>query len=257
MKQETEKLFAKAARETDNFTDIKSSVFGKYPAALKLFRLMAGCDQRAFAKLIGRNQQWVSAIERGFIRNISAAEAGRLAKTIGGLKLRKAAKGEIGRLEAEIASRGKFSGEYARRMALKAAGRNSIRSAQMQKPTPQEEAIRAALQANGISFQMHAPVKVGKITFVCDFVAGKRPVIIEAKCLTTKYRTKALVAELAYKALRIRRFYPNARLAAVLNRDATMAASEKTILKEEFDSLFFDDELEKLAGEIAKSELER
>lgn len=257
MKSEIETLFGKTAAETDNFAHIKSPVFMKYPKALRVFRLMSGKDQISFAALIGKNQQWVSAIERGFIHGISKPEAEKLASKISRLALRKVAPQEIVQLRAEISGRGKFSGEYARRMALKSAGRNAVRSAESQKPTPQEEAIASVLQRNGIDFHMHKSVSVGKITFVCDFVVGKRPLIIEAKHLTTKYRTKALIAELAYKALRIKRFYPKAKLVAVINRDATLASSEKTILQEEFDSLFFEDELEKPAFEISSSEFER
>ena len=257
MKHEIESLFSKTADETENFTSIKSSVFVKYPKAIRVFRLMAGCDQRSFAKLIGKNQQWVSAIERGFIQGINKAEAERIASLISKMSLRKVELGEIKQLETEIARRGLFEGEYARKMALKAAGRNSVRSAESQKPTVQEEKIAKVLRQKGINFQMHKPIKVGKITFVCDFVLGELPIVIEAKHLTTRYRTKALIAELAYKALRIKRFYPKARLIAIINRDATMSTSERLILKEEFDSLFFEDELEKLAGEISKSGFER
>jgi DNA-binding XRE family transcriptional regulator len=257
MKQEIETLFSKTAEETEKFSSIESSVFVKYPKAIKVFRLMAGKDQISFAKLIGKNQQWVSAIERGFILGISKSEAERIALCISRIELRRVGLNEIAQLETEIASRGKFQGEYARKMALKVAGRNSVRSAESQKPTVQEEKIAAVFRKNGIGFQMHKPINVGKITFVCDFVLGKMPIVIEAKHLTTKYRTKALIAELAYKALRVKRFYPKAKLFAVINRDATMANSERLILKEEFDSLFFDDELEKLAGEISTSEFER
>jgi transcriptional regulator with XRE-family HTH domain len=257
MKQEIENLFGKTAEETENFSNIKSSVFVKYPKAIKIFRLMAGKDQISFAKLIGKNQQWVSAIERGFIQGISKTEAEKIATLIGKLNLPKVGLNEIAQLETEIASRGKFQGEYARKMALKVAGKNSVRSAQSQKPTEQEEKIASVLREKNVDFQIHKPINVGKITFVCDFVIGKMPIVIEAKHLTTKYRTKALIAELAYKALRIKRFYPKARLFAVINRDATMANSERLILKEEFDSLFFEDELEKLAGEISISGFER
>ena len=121
----------------------------------------------------------------------------------------------------------------------------------MQKPTRQEEAIATVLRKNKIDFHIHKPLKVGEVTFVCDFVIGDLPIAIEAKCLNTKYRTKALISELAYKAVRIKRFYPKAKLIAVLNRSATITASEKLVLKEEFDSLVFDDELEKLANEIS------
>lgn len=257
MKSEIEILFDKTAAETDNFSRIESSVFMKYPKALRVLRLMSGKDQVSFAALIGKNQQWVSAIERGFIHSISKHDAEKLASKIGRLTLRKVALQNIAQLEAEISSRGKFSGEYARKMALKSAGRNAVRSAESQKPTPQEEAIASALRKNRIDFQMHKSVSVGKITFVCDFVVGKQPLIIEAKHLTTKYRTKALIAELAYKALRIKRFYPKAMLIVVINRAAVLSSSEKLILKEEFDSLFFEDELGKLACEISSSEFER
>lgn len=257
MGQEIENLFSKTAKETDSFAGIKSSVLVKYPKAIRIFRLLAGKDQISFAKLVGRNQQWVSAIERGFIKAINQAEAERIAAIIRKLALAKVTQGEIAHLETKIANRGKFAGLYARQMALKSEGRNAVRSAESQKPTAQEERICGVLLKNGIDFQLHKPISVGKITFVCDFVIGKEPVIIEAKCLTTKYRTKALVSELAYKALRIKRFYPKAKLVAVINRDATIARSEIIILKEEFDSQFFDDELEKLASEISKSEFER
>ncbi|HIH30675.1 TPA: helix-turn-helix transcriptional regulator [Candidatus Micrarchaeota archaeon] len=257
MKHEIESLFGKTADETGNFASINNSVFVKYPKAIKIFRLMSGCDQRSFAALIGKNQQWVSAIERGFIHGISKSEAEKIALSIRKMNLQKVELNEIMRLEIEIANKGRFKGEYARKMALKAVGRNSVRSAESQKPTPQEKKIATVLRKQGIDFQMHKPIYVGKITFVCDFVLGGLPTVIEAKHLTTKYRTKALIAELAYKALRIKRFYPKAKLFAVINRDATMANSERLILKEEFDSLFFEDELEKLAGEISKSGFER
>ena len=257
MRQEIENLFSKTAEETDSFASIKSSVLVKYPKAIKIFRLLAGKDQISFAKLIGRNQQWVSAIERGFIKAMNQAEAERIASIIRKIALAKVSQGEIARLETKIASRGKFAGQYARQMALKSEGKNAVRSAESQKPTAQEERICEVLRKNGIDFQIHKPVSAGEITFVCDFVIGKHPIIIEAKYLTTKYRTKALISELAYKALRIKRFYPKAKLVSVINRGATIARSEKIILKEEFDSQFFDDELEKLASEISISEFER
>ncbi|GEM_PF-1309996 len=257
MRQEIENLFSKTSEETDSFASIKSSVLVKYPKAIRIFRLLAGKDQISFAALIGRNQQWVSAIERGFIKAMNQAEAERIASIIRKLALAKVSQGEIARLEAKIASRGKFAGQYARQMALKSEGKNAVRSAESQNPTAQEECICGVLRKNGIDFQIHKPVGAGKIMFVCDFVIGKYPIIIEAKCLTTKYRTKALISELAYKALRIKRFHPKAKLIAVINRDATIARSERIILKEEFDSQFFDDELEKLASEISKSEFER
>ncbi len=257
MGQNIESLYQKISDETDKFTKINCNILVKYPNAIRIFRLLAGHDQRSFAKLIGKNQQWVSAIERCFIHSISEAEAKRIANVIRKLGAATVGANVISVLQIEIANRGKFSGEYAREMALKSAGTNSIRSAELQKPTEQEKAISIALHNAGINFQMHAPIKVGKVTFVCDFLVGKEPIIIEAKNLTTKYRIKALISELAYRALRIRRYHPNAKLIAVLNRNAITPTSEKIILSEEFDSLFFDDELEKLAIEISGSGFER
>lgn len=256
MKQNIEHLFRKVSIETENFTSIKGLVLLKYPNSMRIFRLLAGNDQRSFAKLIGRNQQWVSAIERGFIHSLSPPEAERIASRIGTLKLATVSAGELAQLGVNIANKGKFYGEYARRMALRGI-ENSIKSAMAQKPTAQEESIASALRAKRIDFQIHEPVKVGGITFVCDFVIGNLPIIIEAKNLNTKYRTKPLIAELAYKSLRIKRFYPKAMVIAVLNRKAAITASERLVLSEEFDSLFFDDELEALANEISQSELAR
>ena len=115
MSKETENLLKKVADGTDNFTRVDLSILVRYPKAIKLFRLMLEKDQRSFAKLIGRNQQWVSAIERGFIHNISETEAERLAILLGKINLRKFASSEILRNEKQIANRGKFCGEYARK----------------------------------------------------------------------------------------------------------------------------------------------
>lgn len=147
----------------------------------------------------------------------------------------------------EIAVRGRFFGEYAKKIAERGARKGAIRSAQSKKPTAQEQQIADFLQSSGVSFEKQAALEVNGVFYVVDFAipSAKNPrIVVEAKNLKTKYRKKASICELAYKSIKLKQKYFGVKTVAVLNGHLTN--TEKLILSQEFDELLYNSPLDKL-----------
>ena len=224
---------------------MKLDNLAKDPTVLRQVRVALGFSQTKFAKYLGTKQSTLSALERGVIKTLSSDVAETYAKKLNKRRINLPSKTELrGRL-LEIAQRGRFSGEYARKMALKAHSQNSIRSAKAQKLTPQETKIAEILNQNEVSYEIHPVIDAGGVSFVADFGIEKKgqKILIEAKDLKTKYRNKALICELAYRATRIKRFNYNTKMIAVIK--GNLMQSERKILSDEFDAVFTENEVGK------------
>jgi transcriptional regulator with XRE-family HTH domain len=225
---------------------MKAKQLIRNPKLLKHIRVALGLSQIQFARLLGTKQSTLSALERGKIKTLSMKTAEKIGKRIKLEKISFFSKNEVRKQAAEIASRGKFKGEYARKMALKAHSKNAIKSAQAQKLTTQEKKIEELLKRNSFQYEIHPVIETGGVSFVADFAINKKgcKIILEAKNLKTRYRIKAQICELAYKATRIKRFHKNVKMIAVIN--GKLMQSEKKILSDEFDVVFNENEERKI-----------
>ncbi len=213
----------------------------KNPKLLQKIRASLGFSQIKFARFLGTKQSTLSALERGAIKTVSEEAAECFAKKLKDVKIAFMTENEMQQKLLQISQRGKFKGEYARRMALKVHSKNAVESARSQPLTKQEERINTLLKESGLHYEIHPAIDAGGISFVADFKVEKNRwmILVEAKEFRTKYRLKAPICELAYKATRIKRFNKNVMMVAVVS--GRLMQSEKKILSDEFDAVFEDE----------------
>ena len=249
MENEIYRLYLNALKETDNFQHIEKINFIDQPKKLKVVRLLLNLSQRDFANFLKINQSRVSLFELGKIKPTNK-EAKEYLKILLKANIQPIDIEQFKSLEKKIKERGKFNGEYAKKMAQKSIGKASIISAQRKKPTQQENEIMDFLSKKGIKFERNPLIDLGVLKFVCDFAipnAKKPEFLIEAKRLQTVYRKKQIICELGYKSIKIKQKFPQIKTIVII--DANLTNTERYILKQEFDYVFSINELKKLAVE--------
>ena len=248
-------LYQWTKNSTNDFREIPPEIILRKPGTLRIFRILLNKGQIPFAKMLGVSQSTLSALERGLDNVLREEELRRIGLIISKQKY------EVLSLEAfsdrinKISIQGRFSGEYARRMAEKSAPKAAVKSAQAKKPTAQEQQMADCFKENGIRFEKQSAIDVGGITFVVDFAipdATNPRIIIEAKDLRTRYRKKASICELAYKSIKIKQKYACIKTIAVVNGNLTR--TEQAILVKEFDKLLYNSSLERLISQIGCGE---
>lgn len=208
------------------------------PEHLLIFRLSLSMDQRKFARKLGVSQGTIWAIENGYRKHISAKVASKMLDLMAAEKMQIPTAKILMARRSEIAINGRFDGEYAKRMADRAASMEiGVKSAVLQKPTKQEAVLLDELTRQGMAFQFHGVIEAGR-KFVVDFVfpSSRSPkVVLEAKDLQLNYRKRMQAIDLAYRALKIRQTYPRIKLVAVIAGGIQNDAL--TILKDEYDKV--------------------
>lgn len=230
-------IYDDVKRSTNGFRFLKPEIIEEKPQRLIIFRLILGFDQRSMANFLGKSQGTVWSIERG-IRKINPTLA---AKVINQVKKVKSipTKNDLIQRHSEIANRGKFYGDYAKKMSLKAPNR-SVTSAILAKPTLQEANLIALLNKEKIKFQFHGVLESSR-KFVVDFVfpSEKTPkLIVEVKELKSIYRKRLAAIDLAYRAIKIRQKHPKIKLIAIIDGDLQGDAS--SIIGEEYNKLILN-----------------
>lgn len=218
---------------------MKPEILTERPERLLIFRLLIGVDQRTLAKLLDKSQGTIWAIESGIRNTIDIAAA---IKIINILKKTKQipSKEILLKRFSEIAHRGRFHGEYAKRMGHKASTKRAIKSAILRKPTEQENAFIKILTEHKIQFQFHGVISASR-KFVVDFVfpSERNPkVVLEMKDLKSNYRKRLMAVELAYRAIKIRDKYPQIKLIAVI--DGSLQKDAFKIIKSEYDKVLLN-----------------
>lgn len=241
-------MYDEVKRLSNNFRTVAAKILQQKPERIKVFRILLNSGQINFAKMLGISQSAVSALERGIGNILKKEEFEKIAKILSEQRYREINKVEYEQKIKMIALRGRFCGDYAKRMAVRSAlTGSSLKAAQMKKPTKQEIRIEEILSMYNIQFKKQQIIKAGRISFVVDFVLTEKDkprLVVEAKEVNTKYRKKATVCELAYKAMRLRKHNPNIKLIAVF--DGHLSSSEQIILEEEFDKLLYNGKLSKI-----------
>ena len=192
--------------------------------------------------MLHRSQGTIWSLENGIIKNISLENAEKIITEV--RKLTSIPNEEIlvNRIH-NISNRGRFYGDYAKRMSRRASKDNSIRSAVMQMPTKQEGNLLKELKKQEIPFKFHGIIKASR-TFVVDFVFPSETnpkVILEMKDLPSNFRKRLLAIELAYRSMKIKQKYPNVKTIAVIDGGLQNDAFE--ILKDEYDKVLLSPSL--------------
>lgn len=193
-------------------------------------------DQRSLASLLDKSQGTIWSIENGYIKNISSADAVKILNATRKIKNIPNETILLNRV-SEIAKRGRFHDEYAKKMSKRASKDKSIRSAVLSMPTKQENVLIKALNKQKINFQFHGVIKASR-KFVVDFVfpSERDPkLVLEIKDLQSNYRKRLLAIDLAYRAIKIRQNYPNIKLIALV--DGNLQNDALQIIKPEYDKV--------------------
>lgn len=213
-------------------------VLEAYPKRLLIFRLALNMDQRKLAEKLWVSQGTIWAMENGYRKQIATR---MVLKIFGLMSVNKIVIPDYQTLlnrYSNIAEKGKFRGEYAKKMANRAvSASSSIKSAVFTKPTTQEATLLKELNREKIAFQFHGVIKASR-TFVVDFVfpSDKYPkIVLEMKDLKLDYRKRMQAIDLAYRALKMRQSYKHLKLVAVV--DGTLQNDALEILKGEYDKV--------------------
>ncbi|MCD4740778.1 hypothetical protein K8R43_06400 [archaeon] len=196
-------------------------------------------SQRAFAKMTGASQALISQLELGNYK-LKPKQAKFFARKIRKVKL--VSKIELKKRETQIAKRGRFHGEYARRMGLKSGSKAAVKSIQSKTPTKQEKYLKELFLKHLLAFESQVEIKTQNQTFVIDFVinsATKPKTFIEVKTLNTRYAKRLSVIELAYKSIKLKQAYPKSHTLAIIQTNKLLP-SELKILKNDFDHVLLN-----------------
>ena len=229
-------LYREVMQESDSFKDIRPEVLTRNPRRLLVFRLFLNLDQRSIGKLLGKSQGTVWFIENGYIKTINKDSAVRIVELA--KKIRTVPNYEdLSARSMEITKRGRFYGQYAKKMSERASKDKSIRSAVSIKPTRQEALLVEELTKKQVDFKLHGVIDAER-KFVVDFVfpsEGNPRLILEMKDLQKDYRKRLLAIDLAYRSLKIRKYHPDVRMIAAINGKLQNDALE--IVKSEYDKV--------------------
>ncbi len=213
-------------------------VLEAYPKRLLIFRLALNMDQRKLAEELGVSQSTIWSMEKGRRKQINTKTALKILDLISVNRTVIPDYQTLLNRHSNIAERGKFHGEYARRMANRAVSAGgSIKSAVLKRPTSQEATLLEELNKQRMAFQFHGVIEASR-KFVVDFVfpSDKYPkVVIEMKDLKLDYRKRTQAIDLAYRALKMRQSHPYLKLVAVV--DGTLQNDALEILKDEYDKV--------------------
>jgi transcriptional regulator with XRE-family HTH domain len=135
-----QKLYKEVLQVTDNFKILNPEVLKNDPRRLLIFRLLLNMDQRSLASLLDKSQGTIWSIENGYIKNISSADAVKILNATRKIKNIPNETILLNRV-SEIAKRGRFHDEYAKKMSKRASKDKSIRSAVLSMPTKQENVL--------------------------------------------------------------------------------------------------------------------
>ena len=204
-------------------------VIAQHPEVIALYRLSLGKSQRDFARFLNMSQAKVSELERG-IGRVNKEKAEEWAKLLSSVRLLSVLELENNR--SQIHKRGRFFGEYAKKMALKSAENAAIISATKKKPTPQEQRLKLLFENAGIEHQPQVVFPAQNQKFVVDFVfptIDNPKVIVEAKELNTSYRKRLSVIDLAYRAIKMKQANPKIKMIAIIDTNGLLRSSRKRL----------------------------
>ncbi|MGC8537704.1 MAG: helix-turn-helix domain-containing protein [Candidatus Micrarchaeia archaeon] len=213
-------------------------VLEAHPKRLLIFRLALNMNQRELAGKLRVSQGTIWAMENGRRKQINTNTVLKVLNLmpVNGIVIPDYQ--TLFKRYSNIAEKGKFRGEYARRMANRAVSAGSgIKSAILKKPTTQEATLLKELNKQRIAFQFHGVIEASR-KFVVDFVfpSDKYPkVVLEMKDLKLDYRKRTQAIDLAYRALKMRQSHPHLKLVAVV--DGMLQNDALEILKDEYDKV--------------------
>ncbi len=239
-----ESLYDEVLTETKNFNDLIPDVILENPKRLVIFRLIKNMDQRSFGNMLGISQGTIYAIENDLRKTVKMKVIEGIFESLRGVKIPDK-KTLLNRYD-EISLRGKFHGEYARKMSLLANKNRSIKGAVLKPPTDQEGEFIRRLQETNMDFKFHGIVKTSR-EFVVDFIFPSEinpRLILEVKDLKHNFRKRQSAIQLAYESLKIRQKYPEIKLLAAINGKWENDAIN--IIKEEYDYVLLNKPVEEV-----------
>ncbi|MBU3897149.1 MAG: helix-turn-helix domain-containing protein [Nanoarchaeota archaeon] len=216
------KEIEKLCTETLKYINNKKyeEILSEDPQKLLVFRLMLNINQRKLANLLNVSQGTIYAIENGKRKKLNIKLIERIVEMINKLEII-ADTDTLTKRYSDIANKGKFQGEYAKRMSFRASKERSIRGAVNKKPTNQEKKFIIELDKIGVQYTFNGVVTIeNSRKFVVDFIFPSQnnpKVIIEMKELKSKYRKRLQATELAYKAIKMRQHHTNIKMIVVLD----------------------------------------
>lgn len=228
-------------------------VLSESPQSILIYRLSLNMGQRDFAKKLGKSQATISEIERGLHKQLDSEIAKRWASILQDIEILQLS--ELQGQHRNIAKRGLFKGEYAKKMARKGAVKAAIRSNQLRTPTAQEKHIAELLEENKIPFDSQSAIKAGNQHFVADFLIPTKnnsKLLIEVKALKTIYSKRLHVIDLAYRSIKIKDKFPNYKTMAIIETNK-LIPSQKKILTEDYDFVLINPTDRKIIGSIRRS----
>ena len=200
------------------------------------------------AKILNKSQGAIWSIEKGLIKKLSMENAQIIIGQIKGNEI--ISPSLLFKRQQDISQRGKFYGDYAKRMSQRAPKDISIRSAIAQTPTKQEKELIEELRKQGIKFQFHGKIAASR-TFIVDFVfpsESKPKIFLEMKDLPSNYLKRLMAVELAYRAIKIKKKHPKIKAVAVIKGNLQNNAYE--IIKEEYDNVLLNPSLQEVLKAI-------
>lgn len=231
-------LYEEVVRTQQEGSTLEYHTFISKPERLLILRLALNVDQRRFATMLGISQGTVWNIERGGRKHLSKKVIVKVRHLVTSKSIQIPTVDILSKRHLEITRRGRFAGEYARKMANKAVSSGSaLKSAIRKDPTHQEDSLIEELSRQKILFQFHGVIGTTR-KFVVDFVfpSDRSPKIaLEVKDLRLDYRKRLQAIDLAYRALKIRQSNPKIKLVAVV--DGKLQNDALSIIKEEYDNV--------------------
>jgi transcriptional regulator with XRE-family HTH domain len=141
----------------------------------------------------------------------------------------------------QISESGKFKGEFAKMMSLRASKERSLKGELKKPPTEQEKDLIEKFTKEKIPFKFKSIVRTKKRKFVVDFAFPddrNTEILLEVKNSQKISRKRNEAIQLAFKAIKIKSENKKVKLFALL--EGVWPEEALSIIKEDFDKVFMN-----------------
>lgn len=243
-----------------------SEYLKKDPSLVLPLRLNLNMSQREFAKLVKISQQSLIKYENEKCSKLTKTTVDKITAVISTNLKVKNQKIVNNFTKFEKMFKGSFDSEKARaaqkiwvkkipKSKRELWGRKgALITNQKQKLTKQEKKVLKILKSAGFKkIKTHSVVDVGLLKFNIDFVIETQGKKIFIEVTKRRWDLMVLSQALAYRALQLKKKYPNCKLIIMINDKLPLLARE--ILDKEFDAIFLDSQFNEFRNWLSQGNL--
>lgn len=236
-----QELYQNLCTVTENFQQLHEGILTENAQRLLILRLAAKLSQNEFEKAVGQESKNTSKYERGLIKRMRYETAkkyiGVLAPRIKNPSLNSIVS-EFTRMQKE--SSGFFKAHEGSQEVLDAQRKGAL-TLLKGKSTRQEAELRNLLRKIGIVAKINHPLNE-KRGIVTDIFLEELNTVIECKDIISKNHReyKRQLQVLAYQGYRIKFYFPNITLIALINSPFKISKRDYQELQGPFDNVFND-----------------